>query len=343
LVAILVIWRVMATPPLLRANAADLKATVVTPHLEAPITGGKNLLWCSTFQLAWNEACKLIGEDIHLDVEPPMVPILNKKSATASDLDAASYVALAGRTEEGILAKIRDALNQKFGSEAAPELLPQTLPADYLVAYSYLSKDLRFAVPFQRIKEQRLFRGKPVQCFGLMGGGHPTQTRQVLILSDEREHGTAGFVIELKTTSPDDRLILACIEPEPTLRETIDRVHALIAKSAETEAYESGLLFVPKLNFHLLRQYNELVGKRLKVGNSRANGLPIALAEQDIRFQLNETGARLKSEAKLPVPVSRPSEGYIFDRPFLILLERRDAKAPYFALWVDNAELLVPD
>ena len=31
----------------------------------------------------------------------------------------------------------------------------------------------------------------------------------------------------------------------------------------------------------------------------------------------------------------------IFDKPFLIMLQRSDAKMPYFALWVDNAELLV--
>jgi len=32
----------------------------------------------------------------------------------------------------------------------------------------------------------------------------------------------------------------------------------------------------------------------------------------------------------------------IFDKPFLVVLRREGAKAPYFALWVDNAELLVP-
>jgi hypothetical protein len=32
----------------------------------------------------------------------------------------------------------------------------------------------------------------------------------------------------------------------------------------------------------------------------------------------------------------------IFDKPFLLLMQRQGAKVPYFALWVDNAELLVP-
>ena len=41
---------------LLTAAAGALKATVVTPHLDQPIKTGENVLWCGTFQLAWNEA-----------------------------------------------------------------------------------------------------------------------------------------------------------------------------------------------------------------------------------------------------------------------------------------------
>ena len=32
----------------------------------------------------------------------------------------------------------------------------------------------------------------------------------------------------------------------------------------------------------------------------------------------------------------------VFDKPFLIMLQRKDAEMPYFALWVDNTELLMP-
>ncbi len=35
-----------------------------------------------------------------------------------------------------------------------------------------------------------------------------------------------------------------------------------------------------------------------------------------------------------------PQHIMVFDRPFLVMLERADARNPYFVLWVDNAELL---
>ena len=74
--------------------------------------------------------------------------------------------------------------------------------------------------------------------------------------------------------------------------------------------------------------------------------MPIVLAVQNIRFRLDEHGAILKSEAAdgEEVRVRKPKKPrqFIFDKPFLILLERKDAAQPYFALWVDNPELLVP-
>jgi len=36
-----------------------------------------------------------------------------------------------------------------------------------------------------------------------------------------------------------------------------------------------------------------------------------------------------------------PHHVMIFDKPFLILLQRTDAPLPYFALWIGGPELLV--
>jgi len=66
------------------------------------------------------------------------------------------------------------------------------------------------------------------------------------------------------------------------------------------------------------------------------------LALQNIRFRLDERGAILKSEAAMAACLPNEPRQFIFDKPFLILLERHDAAQPYFALWVDNPELLAP-
>ncbi len=61
---------------------------------------------------------------------------------------------------------------------------------------------------------------------------------------------------------------------------------------------------------------------------------------------MNEKGVELKSEAHMAFGCAKqeapvPKHRMIFDKPFLILMQRRDAKTPYFVFWVDNPEALV--
>jgi hypothetical protein len=37
------------------AKSGDLKATVVVPTLDTPVSEGKSAVWCSTLALAWKE------------------------------------------------------------------------------------------------------------------------------------------------------------------------------------------------------------------------------------------------------------------------------------------------
>jgi hypothetical protein len=55
-------------------------------------------------------------------------------------------------------------------------------------------------------------------------------------------------------------------------------------------------------------------------------------------FRLDRSGVELESEAKLfvtPIPIN-----YVINRPFLIYVKKRGSDRPFFAMWVDNAELL---
>ena len=59
---------------------------------------------------------------------------------------------------------------------------------------------------------------------------------------------------------------------------------------------------------------------------------------------MNEKGVKLVSEAVIigcTASASMSMHTMIFDRPFLIMMKRAQADRPYFALWVDNPELLV--
>lgn len=159
---------------------------------------------------------------------------------------------------------------------------------------------------------------------------------QVAVL-DYRDND--DLIIELKTQAKDEHLILAKIHPEATLEETINTVEKRIQGAKPKNMAETQDLYVPVLNFKILREYAELCGHPIRTTEKRIDGTSILVAAQSIRFRLNETGAVLKSESI--VYFSRTERNFIFDKPFLILLKRLGAKRPYFALWVGNTELLV--
>jgi hypothetical protein len=333
---------------LLTANAADLPGTLVTAHLDTPLPAGKNVLWCGSFQLAWNEACTLAGGKLQFrGAQPELAASLNRQTFDSADVDAASYVALAGYVREDIAHRIATQLKHKFGGHADPGLptsFPGQRPQD-MVVYAYLFKNLEFPVPYERGESPASFGKESVKCFG-MGpdnkSGRAKMAAQTLI----HDYVSADdFVIEIQTKSPDDRLILAKVAPGKTLAQTVTAVQRR-ADLRSQSALASDVLVIPKTNFDITRNYTELLGQRLQPTTpAMADDLTLLTAAQNTRFQMDEKGVRLKSEAVMHYGCSSsmqvPQHVMIFDKPFLIMMSRKKARQPYFALWVANPELLV--
>jgi hypothetical protein len=357
----------IAGPPVLKADGKDLKATVITASADAAITPGKNVLWCSTFQLVWNEGCRYAGGDIHVEDEPPMVVALNKKLGDEKDVDVGSCLVMSGMVKDGVVKKIRQELQRKFQGLADPDLLNKIesgLPPDGWVGYAYLFRALPFKYRFKRLTEPLEFGSTKLASFGLRKMGHERDDHriasQVTILDYKNDD---DFVLALQPEDKGERIVLAKIAPGETLQKTIETVRSRIDGSEfdpektklpeDWERYSQQSLesaesvVVPVLNFEVLQSYDALLGKTVSTPG-RLQGMPIVLAMQSIRFRLDENGAVLKSEASMEKKSDKKSgdrkkpRQFIFDKPFLILLERKGAAQPYFALWVDNPELLVP-
>ena len=328
-------------------DAAKLAQMIVSPHLETDIAKGTNLLWCGTFQLAWNEACRLTGGDLRFSGNPPMVPILNKHTFNKDSLDDSCYVAMAGFVKDNIHDAIRKALEAKFQGAHKPRLIPDkalTPNREDLVVYAFLWKHLTFATPFERIDDMLRFEGTLVPAFGIsrykksMENLYP----QVSILDYQNED---DFIVELKTQSGGDRLILAKLKPNSNLGETMETVGKRIREGHTETAGTNDFLLVPRIKLDITKRYSEI--RRVIPKDPRiSKDLYVTSALQNILFEMNEKGVELKSEAHMTLSCSkeaRPALQHVmvFDKPFLILMQKRDSKVPYFAFWVDNTEALV--
>lgn len=306
--------------------------TIITPHLDQAISGGQNVLWCSTLQLAWNELATLAEGPIQMENETPLVSQLNEQTATKADLDEASYVVTAGIVGQEELSGLPQELLQEM----------EALPKGSLIAYAYLSKILPFEWAFTRYTQPFSYGGQEVASFGIPqympDDPNDAKLGKQLVILDYAD--ADDFIVELKTRSGIDRLILAKVSPGATLQATVNTVVERVSGAQPSGLQELESLVIPVLDFDLTRAYPELCGRKIIAANQEVNGKQFSLVTQRIRFKLDETGAALESKAVF-VSAPPPRE-FVFDKPFLLLLLQQDAEAPYLAVWVENAALLVP-
>ena len=321
--------------------------TDVSARLEHPLTDGTNVLFCSTFQLAWNELRNSFGGNVRLEGDPPLALALEKPGPSVKEVDAASCV-VGGGVGSAFLANIDRELRQKFGARD-DFMLPERLEPDAVLAYAYLSKDLEFETPFavNRAAGIMFRNGARVAHFGVWAEEddkvRAQRAKQVVV----HHYGDTGeFVLELLTKAADDRLIIARISRGATLLDTVDAAltHAnqkpgfFARLRAKMELDASEVVRIPILQVDLIRSYVELTGRKV-VGQNAF----IQEAKQRIRMSLDEKGAVLRSAGVVLAPRGGlPKRRFICDQPFLVMMIRKEQRHPYFALWLEDPEFFVP-
>ena len=104
---------------------------------------------------------------------------------------------------------------------------------------------------------------------------------------------------------------------------------------------KTDMLRIPFIKVNDEINYDELCGREIK--NSKYY---IKQALQTIDFELNNVGGSVKSEAVIDSAMNDENENVrkmIFDSDFILYLKEENKEQPYFALKVDNTDILVPN
>jgi hypothetical protein len=330
-------------------SSESLKQTVIVPTLDTPCPPGKNVIWCSSFQLAWNEVRdKVIHAPLEVIGAEEVAARLNTAKQSSSDLDPGTFYAAGRRVKDGVVNKIKKDMATKFPSHVPPNLAQYTQEPNGILAYAYLTASVPFRRPFRQAQvEFGNSRGETteVEAFGVWGyvARYEDIRRQVEVLYCEVErvgYGVKECALDLCRDSKPYQVVMAMVEPRGSLSLTLEYVRQCVASFPKSLDYEGkrrlsrvDVLKTPEMFWKIDHRFLELVGK--VVGNA---GMPIVDAMQTIEFRLDRSGTVLGSQAKVTV-LAAPRE-FIFDRPFLIYLQKRGAEQPFFVMWVDNAELL---
>ncbi len=337
-------------------SSKDLKETVIVPTLDTPTPEGKNIIWCSSFQLTWNELRnQVVGEPVKISGAQEIADRLNRAKETETDLPPDSYYIASGWAFEGKVEQIQNQMAKKFPKVALPKFIPA--PGEF-VLFSYLTARVRFTLPYFPNDDHFAFRsssGKEISvvCFGIRASDESDKKelrRQVGVLYSRTRHDDPDEIIEddaqewvldLCKDSEPNQIVAACVPFKQTLGGTLDYVSSLIAKLQPSDFHVNDVMLVPEIGMKVQHEYDEIEGKGRSFLNKDFLTAHIAKAVQMIDFRLDRSGAALESTTF--VFVSAAPRRFIFDHPFLIYMKKREAERPFFVMWVDNAELMTHD
>jgi len=328
-------------------DSKNLNATRIIPTLDAELTEGENVIWCASFQAAWKEIQEdYLGEPVELDPTSSIADSLNDSVDPRPYIPEESLYTNSGFVGEGVLDEIRSDMKRRF-PEFEPHEFESFFP-EVFVAYAYMRANCQFTLPYAQSEKPLPFTDSygnevGIASFGIRDEDQWQQNElrlqpRVLFAEEDDNYELIEFAIDLDYGSDPHQVILASVEPQVTLAETLDYVESKIDGEADSirPIESSDVLLVPVVAFKIMHEYNELIGS--DVINEKLSDKHIFEAFQDIEFHLNRKGADLESEAGVAVDCSPMN--YIFDRPFLIIMKTRGEEEPYFVMWVDNAELL---
>ncbi|WP_442484809.1 hypothetical protein [Aeoliella sp. SH292] len=342
---------------------SDIEGTTFVPTLDTPVDGLNNAIWCATFQVAWDHACDdVIGGPLEIENAEEVAERLNHSPVKEDVLPPNSFYATAGTTKDGIVETIRTEMAKRFPNVQPPTFsTPETTSENVMIAYAYLNTAAKFTTPFEAKDYSCSFTdasGKehPVQGFGPYKGSDwavtNRQLAQVKVLFKDRPEDSkfgelTAFALDLTADQPDVQVVVAVLPHADNLQAMLDDLNGRIANYKGDGKIGSGAaMMVPNVLFSLAHDFTELEGPHKPIQNTgEFEGGYIAKAWQSIRFRLDESGAMVVSEAKIEAAAAAPADRvapdrFVVDRPFLVLMKRRDSAEPFFAAWMANADLL---
>ena len=278
-----------------------------------------NNLWVGTLDLAWKDLEEKIGlNKIELEGEMPQI---------ANDLN------------ESIFSKeMLNPNDYKINVE-------RTVTNGYKIDAT-LNKELNFLELFDNFSDYKWTFGNSeeyIKYFGINNASPEKMNKNVEILFYNKLNNDSllsnDMAIKLKTKEGDE-IILYRTDDKKSFDEYYEDIKAKTKNyKGRTEFSEDDELRVPYVKVNGMINYNQLYDKKIK--NSK--GLYIYDVIQNVNFNLNEKGCNLSSKATMVTEymgIGQDTKYCYFQDTFIIFMKEKNSDKPYFALKVDNNDIL---
>lgn len=317
------------------------KATLI-PTVTSELENNNNV-WVGTFQIAWNEFMnERIGGKVEFEGgNPELVDELNKQLFTKDMISSSDYYIKIGETTNELKEEIAKDIKEKFGITNSRGLEEINFnPINGYTIYSMLYKNFNFLTPFDRIYD-RSFNGseETVMYFGINNASADELKNNVEVLF---YNNNLDFAVKLKTKE-NEEVILYCNNSNLSFNDLYKELNEkTTAYTGDRNLLEGEQLSIPYINIDTNIGYEELCNRNIK---TKENGrMWIAQAIQNVTFSLNESGGNLISEAAIRDEsdsiLTNTKRTFHYTKPFVLFLKEADKEKPYFALKVDNTDVL---
>ena len=299
-----------------------------------------NKVWCGTFNLVWNDFMNdVIGGKIEFEDGPSnLADELNKQSFTVDQLNSNSYYKNHGWATTELKTEIENGIKEKFNENS--EMLDKVEwdnPEGY-VLYCMLKKEFNYLEKFPTLDDANFKDSQEkVKYFGIKPDTAQTASKNVDILF---YNSKTDFAIKLKTKEGEEVYLYRTTGNGKSFD---DNYNEMIEKSNNYTGNKTwdknDVLMIPYIKVQDEINYDELCGRFIK-----GTQWYIRQALQTIDFELNNYGGSVKSEALIEAlrqGILNINREFIFDDDFILYLKESDKEKPYFALKVDNSDVLV--
>ena len=300
----------------------------------------ENKVWVGTFQLAWNELMKKLGGEIEFEKEISILAQdLNKQSFNEQMINSNSYYVEAGIVNNTLRGNIEKNIKDKFNiqSKVLERINWDTKDTEYLI-YAILNKKFTFETPFPKFSNTFGNTKENVKYFGLEETTLEETFKQVKPLF---YNSVNDFAVKIATKEGEEVILYRTdniTNFEAAYSELENKTKSYTGRKEMIRKKDE--LKVPFIRINADINYDELCNKPIK----GTNGAYLKQAVQTVDFELNNYGGNITSEAYIDMYMCMSMEEpryFNFNDKFVLYLKEENKSKPYFALLVDNTDVLV--
>ncbi len=291
------------------------------------------------FQLVWNDFKEFVSlKRINFrGIDPRVAYVLNANKFTADDVSENSYYKVAAPKSYELKAKIQREIFEKFGekSKILDEIDWAPKGIDEYIFYSMLIKNVEFPSEFDILESRAFSNSKETyKFFGVKkdADDFSKQVKPLFYLNP------FDYAVSIETKSG-DRVILYRTNSPQNVYDIYSQMD--VKTNKHLRFGESDELIIPFISVNERISYDALCNRKI-IGTKYV----IAKAIDDIEFNLDNKGAKLRNEAamhimKMSMPIPGKGTIYDFSKPFVLFMVEKDKNLPYFALRINDGRFLV--